>query len=56
MKLSKNRYLQYFALVTVVLALIRCAFPQVAQPTNHDTDSDTLSVDTIAHTTDSIVR
>lgn len=30
MKVSKNRFLQAFGIITVILALVRCAFPQIA--------------------------
>ncbi|MBO4315106.1 MAG: hypothetical protein J5867_03955 [Prevotella sp.] len=32
MKISKNRYLQGFAMTVVILAMIRCIFPSVAEP------------------------
>lgn len=54
MKVSKNRYLQLFAAVTVVLALVRCAFPKVADDVSSIepdgvSDVDSLfSVDTIS--------
>lgn len=32
MKISKNRYLQGFALTVVLLAMIRCVFPSIAEP------------------------
>lgn len=35
MKISKNRYLQGFALTVVLLAIVRCIFPSVAEP-KHD--------------------
>lgn len=53
MKISKNRYLQGFVVVTLVLALVRVIFPGVAQPkaqTSDDKpreDSAVASVDTV---------
>ncbi len=35
MKISKNRYLQGFAMSVVILAIVRCVFPSVAEP-KHD--------------------
>lgn len=52
MKISKKRYIQGFGVLTIVLALIRCACPQIAQP-SHTSPADT-DTDTTAVTTDSI--
>lgn len=52
MKVSKNRYLQAFAAITIMLALYRCAVPEVAQTRGSDadavlSDSSLVSGDTI---------
>ncbi len=49
MKISKNRYLQGFGFIVVILAIIRCACPQVADSnrveTKHPTAVDSLACD-----------
>lgn len=44
MKLSKNTYLQAFGIITVVLALYRCAVPDVAKNVNDEAVNETDSV------------
>lgn len=45
-KISKKRFLQGFLVVTVLLALVRCIFPSVAEPKKGTTNADSLSTDT----------
>jgi hypothetical protein len=48
MKLSKKRFLQGFAIVVVMLALIRCIFPSVAASQHKSSsNSDSTSLDSI---------
>lgn len=44
MKLTKNRYLSCFAAVVLLLAIIRWAFPSVAQPRVASPSADTAAV------------
>lgn len=50
MKVSKNRYLQLFGIVVIVLALFRCAYPRVAMSNAEKARTDSLasSKDTIS--------
>jgi len=32
MKITKNRYLEGFGIIVILLALVRCIFPSVADP------------------------
>jgi len=45
-KITKNNYLAAFACIVMVLALVRCIFPSVAEPRNGDViaDADTTQV------------
>lgn len=45
-KISKKRFLQGFLVVTVLLALVRCIFPSVAEPKKRTANADTLSTAT----------
>lgn len=48
MKLSKNRYLLGFGIIVVLLALVRCAFPSVAEPIKKESHGvDSSSVDNV---------
>ena len=49
MKLTKKRYLQGFAVVVILLAIVRWVFPGVAAPVTHG-DPDTLSAPEISGT------
>ena len=55
MKISKNRYLQGFGFVVVILAIIRCACPQVADSNRVETKQP-IAVDSLACDSDSIVK
>ena len=55
MKISKNRYLQGFGFVVVILAIIRCACPQVADSNRVETKQPTV-VDSLACDSDSIAK
>lgn len=51
MKLTKKRYIKTFGIVVIILSLVRCVFPQVAQPETGNTSSleiDTTFQDTIS--------
>lgn len=49
MKISKNRYLQGFLVVVLLLALVRVIFPSVAEPrlTAHSDGKDSTSIDSL---------
>ena len=49
MKISKNRYLQGFLVVVLLLALVRVIFPSVAQPrlTAHSEGKDSTAIDSL---------
>lgn len=57
MKISKNRYLQGFALTVVLLAIVRCIFPSVAEP-RHDlvAQNDSVVSKEIVSETEKIVE
>lgn len=55
MKISKNRYLQGFGFVVVILAIIRCACPQVADSNRVETKQP-IAVDSLACDSDSIAK
>ena len=57
MKITKNRYLEGFGIIVILLALVRCIFPSVADPrhapAHHDIDTvktDTLKSDSMQMT------
>ncbi len=49
MKISKNRYLQGFLVVVLLLALVRVIFPRVAEPrlTAHSDGKDSTAIDSL---------
>ena len=49
MKISKNRYLQVFLVVVLLLALVRVIFPSVAEPrlTAHSDGKDSTAIDSL---------
>ena len=49
MKISKNRYLQGFLVVVLLLALVRVIFPSVAEPrlTAHSVGKDSTAIDSL---------
>ena len=49
MKISKNRYLQGFLVVVLLLALVRVIFPSVAEPrlTAHSNGKDSTAIDSL---------
>ncbi len=49
MKISKNRYLQGFLVVVLLLALVRVIFPSVAEPrlTAHSDGKDSMAIDSL---------
>ena len=49
MKISKNRYLQGFLVVVLLLALVRVIFPSVAEPrlTAHSDGKDSTAIDSL---------
>ena len=49
MKISKNRYLQGFLVVVLLLALVRVIFPSVAEPrlTAHSEGKDSTAIDSL---------
>lgn len=47
MRISKGKYLQTFAVISVILALYRCAFPGVAQPVGSDESADSVITDSV---------
>ena len=49
MKISKNRYLQVFLVVVLLLALVRVIFPSVAEPrlTAHSEGKDSTAIDSL---------
>ena len=49
MKISKNRYLQGFLVVVLLLALVRVIFPSVAEPrlTAHSDGKDSTTIDSL---------
>jgi hypothetical protein len=53
MKISKNRYLQGFGIIVVILAIIRCACPQVAEQRNVKNHQNT-AVDSLVCDSDSV--
>lgn len=52
MKISKNRYLQGFAFVVVILGMVRCIFPQVAADKSIGVTSKPLMSDALPKDTD----
>lgn len=44
-KISKNRYIQGFCLVVILLATVRLIWPEVAEPSSFEDDVDSLVVD-----------
>ncbi|NPD93008.1 DUF5715 family protein [Xylanibacter muris] len=48
MRLSKKRYLQGFIIVTIVLAIVRCAFPGIAT-VSHSSGIDAFTDDSLAY-------
>lgn len=49
MKVTKNRYLQGFSIVVVMLALVRCVFPSVAESSDVRQPQSSLSGDSVAY-------
>lgn len=49
MKITKNRYLEGFGFIVILLALVRCIFPSVADPIhgNKKNNIDTVKTDTV---------
>ena len=54
MKVSKNRYLQVFGIVVIVLALFRCACPRVAMSRSEKAHADSLGA--VKDTVDSVAN
>lgn len=54
MKISKNRYLQGFLVVVLLLALVRVIFPSVAEPrlTAHSDGKDSTAIDSLRGNSD----
>lgn len=56
MKVTKNRYLQGFSIVVVMLALVRCVFPSVAESGDVRQPQSSLSGDSVAYNKPAAVK